>query len=195
MVVWFQVGKNDNQFAICIWSECVPSLERCKKRRILNAHVSLGIPWTDAEKKMVRRLYLVLGKPPTEIVEYLPGRSRNAVIGFIHRTGLYKEAMMPRNEDKSQAGYDGALSQRLNNKSAGNSKHFNVLGPATARAEPHVPKNDPVPDPFHIPLVELTAKTCRWPYGDGQFTFCGHEVEHGPYCKPHTRFATTRSFW
>lgn len=39
--------------------------------------------------------------------------------------------------------------------------------------------------PLHITLDDLSAKTCRWPYGTGPYTFCGCEVVSGPYCVEH----------
>jgi GcrA cell cycle regulator len=41
-------------------------------------------------------------------------------------------------------------------------------------------------EPLNISLFDLTSKTCRWPYGEGPYTFCGHHPSEGsPYCAPH----------
>lgn len=40
-------------------------------------------------------------------------------------------------------------------------------------------------DPLHIELMDLGKNQCRYPYGDGPFTFCGHPKVFGSYCGPH----------
>lgn len=40
-------------------------------------------------------------------------------------------------------------------------------------------------DPLHVSLLDLEPETCRWPYGEGPFTFCGHPAVFGSYCGPH----------
>ncbi len=47
-------------------------------------------------------------------------------------------------------------------------------------------------DEIHISLMELTSKSCRWPYGvwETGFTFCGHQkVDKSSYCAGHTKIA------
>jgi GcrA cell cycle regulator len=49
--------------------------------------------------------------------------------------------------------------------------------------------------PRLVPLVELAAEDCRYPYGgdkDGEeITFCGHPSEPGSsYCMPHARLTS-----
>lgn len=42
--------------------------------------------------------------------------------------------------------------------------------------------------PLHASLVDLTYDQCRYPYGDGPFTFCGCPTINGlSYCEPHHR--------
>lgn len=41
-------------------------------------------------------------------------------------------------------------------------------------------------DPLHISLLDLKPEDCRWPYGDRDFTFCGHpQLEGSSYCGAH----------
>jgi GcrA cell cycle regulator len=41
-------------------------------------------------------------------------------------------------------------------------------------------------DPLHKAFSDLDRGDCRYPYGDGPFTFCGHPTHEGkPYCIPH----------
>ncbi len=41
-------------------------------------------------------------------------------------------------------------------------------------------------EPRHRSLIDLEPGGCRYPYGDGPFTFCGHPKQDGSsYCTPH----------
>lgn len=40
-------------------------------------------------------------------------------------------------------------------------------------------------DPLHVNLLDLQPEQCRWPYGEGPYTFCGHPAVFGSYCGPH----------
>ncbi len=46
------------------------------------------------------------------------------------------------------------------------------------------------PEPLHLSVFDLNKSTCRWPYGDHSYTFCGHPPLSGlPYCGAHTRLS------
>lgn len=41
-------------------------------------------------------------------------------------------------------------------------------------------------EPIGVDLLDLEAAQCRWPSGDGPFTFCAHPTREGySYCMPH----------
>ena len=41
-------------------------------------------------------------------------------------------------------------------------------------------------EPQHKSLIELDVDGCRYPFGDGPFTFCNHtQLEGSSYCGPH----------
>ena len=46
---------------------------------------------------------------------------------------------------------------------------------------------DVQPAAKHVDLLELEPGQCRWPYGDGPFTFCGCPTasDDGSYCRAH----------
>ena len=47
-------------------------------------------------------------------------------------------------------------------------------------------KVPPAPETGRYTLLDLPTEGCRWPYGDGPFTFCGELVDRsGPYCPGH----------
>lgn len=44
--------------------------------------------------------------------------------------------------------------------------------------------------PLHVGLLDLKPGACRYPYGDGPFTFCGHGTLAGKsYCAAHQRLS------
>lgn len=47
-------------------------------------------------------------------------------------------------------------------------------------------------EPRHITLLELTEDDCKYPFGDGPFTFCALPIYDGCYCAGH--FMLTRNF-
>jgi hypothetical protein len=72
--------------------------------------------------------------------------------------------------------------------------------PAAARK----PKSEPSPTlapaaepircelvPLNVPLIELEAGMCRYPFGDSDFVFCGLTAE-GSYCPDHQGFIRRR---
>lgn len=65
-----------------------------------------------------------------------------------------------------------------------------VVRAARSIAAPSIPLPPPAPcvdvQPRYLTILELTTRLCRWPLGDGPFTYCGHDVETGrPYCEAH----------
>lgn len=45
--------------------------------------------------------------------------------------------------------------------------------------------------PLGLTLMELEPGECRYPYGDGPFTFCGHKAVEGfSWCGPHKNLCT-----
>lgn len=77
--------------------------------------------------------------------------------------------------------------------------HMNLLGQSghggnkRARAVPEVkkpayvaPLSPEAPPSLHIGMTELEHNHCRWPYGEGPYSFCGHPKVFGvPYCAFH----------
>ena len=47
--------------------------------------------------------------------------------------------------------------------------------------------------PLHKSLIDLGPNDCRYPYGDGPYTFCGHpQMEGRSYCGSHTALSFRR---
>jgi hypothetical protein len=56
----------------------------------------------------------------------------------------------------------------------------------------HIAEPVMVLEPLHLDLMQLTRSTCKWPLGDGPYTYCGHPtVEGKPYCPGHVAIAYT----
>lgn len=88
------------------------------------------------------------------------GVGRNAVIGKVHRLGLSGRKPLVRKE---------------------RTKRAPIFDPIPIR---------PTVKPLNRELLELKADECRWPYGDGPFTFCGHWRPKGAaYCCAHSAIA------
>jgi GcrA cell cycle regulator len=133
--------------------------------------------WTSEHDAMLRKLRED-GFSSTQIgiavnVEFHTFYTRNAVIGRCHRLGLTKQKNPP-----------GPPKPRVR---------------TTPFREPGMPVNKPPElrcveaNPRNIPLLDLEPGQCRWPYGDGPFTFCGYPaLTDLSYCGAHTRLSMRR---
>ena len=129
----------------------------------------LGLPkrWTKRDEwptERVERLKELASRPvkmsSKEIAQEL-GITKSAVIGKCSRLGI-KLPLPPHSSSKPR--------------------------PRTSvpRAVKRLRPTEQAPEPRHIPLLELEGHQCRWPYGDGPYTFCGHEKARGhSYCEFH----------
>lgn len=136
-------------------------------------------PWTESEGEDAKKMRQQ-GCSAGVIAEKL-NRSRNSVIGKLHRMGIFGGKKQP--------------TARLPRK--GGAK-VGALASAVLAAQRSEPKFKAVrfksaPDhvaPLNKQLWELNSDECKWPYGDGPFLFCGHPIRDGfPYCPGHCRIA------
>jgi GcrA cell cycle regulator len=105
------------------------------------------------------------------------GITRSAVMGKVHRMGLKltREARKP---------------AAIRNLIKRPKKMIKTIRPP---APPPAPEVAPADGP--IGIMELTAFTCRWPFGErAPFRFCGTtKPAGGPYCREHTAIAVGHS--
>lgn len=126
--------------------------------------------WTDARVGELRRLWRE-GLSATEIALRLPGATRNAVLGKLHRMGL----LGGRRVTGRQPTRAPARSQRARNS---------VRQPPRRRRMPG-------PEPLEGLVARLEAlgpHACRWPIGDPRtpgFRFCGRPAGPRSYCPVH----------
>ena len=124
--------------------------------------------WTDERKELVRDLWAA-GYTARDIAHQVGGVSRNAVIGVIHRNkfpiGQRRAKPMPSPEPLPPAYF---------------------VREEKPEPPPLPPPSPPTPGFLGLPLGLLSESQCRWPHGDGPFTFCGQAQERGsPYCPDH----------
>lgn len=140
--------------------------------------------WTPAADSLLARLWRE-GVSASAIARKLeglrPGTTRNAVIGRANRLRLSQHSSAPAWAPKSK--------RTANEKSKRVAARPIKQAPsATKLREPPPPPS--APHPLNLNLLQLTASTCRWPYGQNPYTFCGATVvDGGPYCAFHRRAA------
>lgn len=133
--------------------------------------------WAVENVETLKKLYAD-GLSGTQIAAVLGGGiTRNAVIGKIHRLGLVIPTGTVRiDREKVLQGATQRLRRRRGRAE---------LVPRPPR-EPALERitQELTPSEFlSIPLEALTPDTCRWPRGDGPFTFCGQKPLGGSsYC-------------
>jgi len=138
-----------------------------------------ALRWTpaqDAALKSLRSRGLSAAGCASEInFEFQTGYSRNAVIGRMKRLGMCEAIRLVRQRPK-------AVPKKRHQ-------------PYKPRPKPEAHKIIPQEiavlrcaeiTPRNVPLTDLASNECRFPYGDGPFTFCGHPASPDqPYCKAH----------
>jgi GcrA cell cycle regulator len=130
--------------------------------------------WSVERIEQLKKLYAD-GYSCAQIAGHLGHATRNAVIGKVHRLGLTRDSRRvpkagpraPREAKKSAA------------RPAGNI--FEARWQPKKPAEPIAIRCAAV-EPFH--LSEPEVGKCKYPYGDGPFTFCGHDTAR-TYCDLH----------
>lgn len=170
--------------------------------------------WTEERIELLKTLWGD-GQSASQIAKVLGGVTRNAVIGKVHRLGLSNRAShgdapsKPKVETKPNPGSKKSKSKTVTASAENKSKP--ALGAAVKGPLSHqiIPADKPLPPQpsteeinpaalashrevqkkaLRLSLMELTERTCKWPFGDpatDDFSFCGLPVEPGKvYCKP-----------
>jgi GcrA cell cycle regulator len=128
--------------------------------------------WDDAKVTELHRLFNE--GYSASLIGAAMGMTRNAIIGKLSRLGLTMK---------------NGFARKVN----GTTK--SVTYRQTHEA-PQQRKERPVADvvPLHVDLLDLQPGQCRFPYGDGPFTFCGCPSSNGlSYCEPHHRLTHTEA--
>lgn len=121
--------------------------------------------------------------------EFGASKSRNAVIGKIHRLGLVRAGSV--NPERKEREKLCGLPFNPTSTTQGGvalAKRVNVLREIAAKEDAvKAPEANPVPG--GVMLLDLQPHSCRWPIGDPRdedFKFCGARKEFGrSYCCEH----------
>lgn len=137
--------------------------------------MTFGI-WTIERADELKRLW-VSGLSASQVAAQLGGITRNSVIGKVHRLGLQRRGSALAHENKPRQ----PRRIRVPRTSISGNVRRTTYEPAeqvALRCAEIVPRD--------IDLLDLELNDCRYPYGDGPFTFCGRQKQKGSsYCTPH----------
>lgn len=148
--------------------------------------MSYHTPWADAHSTALTHHVLGGHLSYSGIAAAINGEfntsySRNACIGKSGRLGLInpfwqKMSVMPKRPKKQQP-YKPRPKR-----------------PISVESHEYVELECSEIIPQHVSSVELAKNGCRWPYGDGPFTFCNHpQLGDFSYCGPHQRLSQRRN--
>lgn len=147
--------------------------------------------WTEERVGQLKELYANGMSCSRIAAELRSGITRNAVIGKVHRLGLEKRGQGRREKTERKPRVYKKRSHQPKVRivpANGNSNQFRVIQVSTTalaalRCVEVTPRG--------LTLLELQKNDCRYPYGDSDFTFCGHpKLEGSSYCPEH--FALTQ---
>lgn len=148
------------------------------------ATVSQCDRWTVERIDLMKSLYAT-GISTSIIAAEINGATgsvftRNAIIGKVHREKLELRGKAWNNRESK--------SKKTRARKPKVSIHAARWGAVDPGAKPpielaEIRLADVVPR--HVLLLDLQDNECRYPYGDENFTFCGHATHGEPYCAPH----------
>lgn len=156
--------------------------------------------WTDERIATLKKMWKD-GKSAAEIAKVLAkGVTRNAVIGKAHRMGLSgrpspikKPAETPKKETakkESKKAVKIVVPKKTVVPVVTGVKHNPLVREVTP---PRQFVKEEFPADGGVPLIDLTERMCKWPFGDpreDEFTFCGRPIRSGtPYCVDHASMA------
>lgn len=118
--------------------------------------------------------------------EFRTGYSRNAVIGRCQRLGLCVKAV-PKPKKPVPT-----LAPQPSLQPSPKVKRHTAFRPPAFKADPVTGLRQADVVPLNLLLIELEPDQCRWPYGDGPFTFCGCAIYEGSYCHAHAELSKGR---
>lgn len=138
--------------------------------------------WTDAYVETLKGLW-ESGLSCAQIANEMQcGFTRNAIIGKIHRLGLNGRVYARHKMTPEQA--EAARVRKVNSRREHRSKQIMISLPAKP-SRPVRPEVCLEVTSRHLDLCDLGGGDCRWPYGEGPFTFCGNPILHRSYCASH----------
>lgn len=147
-------------------------------------------PWQPHEERLLREMW-GKGASAAEIAAELRGRSKNAVIGRVHRLNLHRSSKGPYMTQRRAANLHAEKVRREAEKAPA------AIEPPPAPAAPRPTEIvlSPPPAPIRAPVsthvmtlwADWPRDRCRRPVYQGKIeaktqVFCGKEVVDAPYC-------------
>lgn len=145
--------------------------------------------WTQEHVEIIRTM-LLDNKPASKIASVL-GRSRNAVLGKIHRERNLKDAAALRYQPKSKY---------APGKNPNSRRPMKVKPPKPQGNEENIPLPKSTDEWPWVgrPLVKLEAGMCLWSVNDAAVgelhLFCGEPISAHRYCARHTSISEKKVF-
>jgi GcrA cell cycle regulator len=141
--------------------------------------------WTLARVESLKA-YLLEGFSSSQIAFKLGDTTRNAVIGKVNRLKLSRVGIMKKTAPRAprQLPPKSPPRQRYTPESKRITTVFDNVEMLNMRCA--------MIEPLHILSAELEPHHCRWPYGQENYTFCGHDKHNGSYCPEHFAISKRR---
>lgn len=132
--------------------------------------------WSAEDKDRIRNMWMVQGMSATEITFEFPGKSRNAIIGVVHRLGLSGQ----RNGGKRMPSTRPRPEPRMRTR---------VRAPVVAPLADAPAAEQHVVGLHAVSYDDLRAHHCRFPLGEKPYKYCGDPIVEGAesYCAYHQR--------
>lgn len=136
--------------------------------------------WTDHKVDQLKDLYTKGYSCSVIAGELGNGITRNAVIGKVHRLGLIKRGK----------GAHAVVEQGPRNTYPRKPAEPRTRKPVVSDSQREKLRCIEI-EPRHLSLIDLEPGDCRYPYGDGPMTFCGHpKLDGASYCLHHYAICT-----
>lgn len=134
-----------------------------------------------------------------------PAEHHDALVGFIAAGLSFAEAATAINK-QFHSGYTRCAAIGRGSRTGIVQPTRTKVARAPRKPQPYKPRPRPVASvpraipiscqeitPLHLTLVDLETGDCRYPFGEGPFTFCGHPSEtDSSYCPAHHHLCLKR---
>jgi GcrA cell cycle regulator len=142
--------------------------------------------WTIARVESLKAL-LLEGYSSSQIAAKLGDTTRNSVIGKVFRLKLSRVGIMKKTAPRAprQLPPKSQPRQRYTPESKRFTTIFDNVEMLNLRCA--------MIEPLNVSSDSLEPHHCRWPYGDENYTFCGHDKHDGSsYCFEHFALSKRR---
>lgn len=149
--------------------------------------------WTADRTEMLRKLWASGSFSCSGIAHELGnGITRNSVIGKMHRLGLNGQVYGNIRRRKTPAELEATKRDKeARRRERRRTQRVSIVKPTVNLEALRCVEVEPL----HKQLLDLGPNECRFPYGDGPYTFCGHpKMEGRSYCGPHFGLSARRGW-